>query len=98
MEKNDKTIKLIKDTLDKVRPFIQRDGGDVEFDSFEDGIVYVNMVGACEGCSLINDTLSSGIEIILMEEVPGVVAVRLASDKAEVKKQMEEAANKQIKK
>ncbi|MFA7111873.1 MAG: NifU family protein [Bacilli bacterium] len=56
------------------------------------------MVGACEGCSLINDTLSSGIEIILMEEVPGVVAVRLASDKAEVKKQMEEAANKQIKK
>ena len=71
----------IKDTIEKIRPFIQRDGGDVEFVSFEDGIVYVNMKGACEGCMMVDDTLGSGIKIILQEEVPGVLDVRLASDK-----------------
>ena len=88
---NEETILKIKQTLDKIRPFIQRDGGDCEFDSFEDGIVYINMIGACEGCSLINDTLESGIEVILMEEVPGVVAVRLASQKEEIKKALKES-------
>lgn len=68
-------------TLDKIRPFINRDGGDVTLDSFVDGIVYVNMAGACEGCSMINETLSSGIKIILMEEVPGIIDVKLASEK-----------------
>ena len=71
----------IKYTLDKIRPFIQRDGGDVEFVSFEDGIVYVQMKGACEGCMMVDDTLGSGIKIILQEEVPGVIDVRLASEK-----------------
>ncbi len=82
---HEETIKKINETLDKVRPFIQRDGGDVELDSFEDGIVYLNFTGACQGCSLIGNTLESGVEIILMEEVPGVNAVRLASDKEYIK-------------
>ena len=81
----DKTIELIKETLDKVRPFINRDGGDVEFVDFVDGIVYVNMKGACADCMLIDTTLSDGIEIILMEEVPGVLGVRLASQMPEKK-------------
>ena len=66
----------IEMTLDKIRPFIQRDGGDVVFDSFIDGIVYVKMVGACDGCAMIDSTLSDGIGIILMEEVPGVKGVQ----------------------
>ena len=78
---NEETIKLIKKTLEKIRTFLQRDGGDCEFDSFEDGIVYVKVSGACEGCALINEDIESGVEVILMEEVPGVIAVRLASDK-----------------
>ncbi len=78
MEEKDANIELIKITLDKIRPFINRDGGDVEFVRFEDGIVYVKMIGACEGCALIDSTLSEGIKIILMEEVPGVIDVRLA--------------------
>ena len=78
MEEKDANIELIKITLDKVRPFINRDGGDVEFVDFKDGIVYVKMLGACEGCSLIDSTLSEGIKIILMEEVPGIIDVRLA--------------------
>lgn len=73
----------IKETLEKIRPFIQRDGGDVLFDSFEDGIVYVKMTGACEGCSMLNDTIEAGVGILLKEEVPGVIDVRLASEKNE---------------
>lgn len=76
----DSTIELIKQTLDKVRPFIQRDGGDVEFVDFIDGIVYIRMQGACVDCSLIDSTLSDGIEIILQEEVPGVIGCKLANE------------------
>lgn len=82
---NEETIKLINKTLDKIRPFLQRDGGDVTFDSYENGIVYVNVSGACEGCALVNEDIESGVEVILMEEVPGIVAVRLASEKQAVK-------------
>lgn len=88
---NEETIRLIKKTLDKIRPFLQRDGGDVTFDSYENGIVYVNIHGACEGCALINNDIEEGIEVILMEEVPGVIAVRLASDKAHVQEAMKKA-------
>ena len=81
----EETIKLIKETLDKVRPFINRDGGDIEFVDFIDGIVYVNMKGACQDCIMIDTTLSDGIEIILQEEVPGVIAVKLSSEMPEKK-------------
>lgn len=81
----EETIELIKQTIDKVRPFINRDGGDIEFVDFIDGIVYVNMKGACQDCVMIDNTLSDGIEIILQEEVPGVIGVRLASEMPEKK-------------
>ena len=71
------TIRLIEATLDKIRPFLQRDGGDVEFIGFRDGIVYVAMTGACEGCMYAADDISAGVEIIIMEEVPGVLAVQM---------------------
>lgn len=88
----DETIELIQKTLEKIRPFINRDGGDVEFVDFIDGIVYINMVGACVDCALIDSTLSDGIGIILQEEVPGVLGVKLASElnKPEEKKEPNE--------
>ncbi|MFA6739516.1 MAG: NifU family protein [Bacilli bacterium] len=67
----------IRDTLEKIRPFLQRDGGDVEFVKFEDGVVFLRMQGACVGCSLIDNTISDGVELILIDEVPGVVKVQL---------------------
>jgi len=78
---NEEVITKIKNTLDKIRPFLQRDGGDVEFDSFIDGIVYIKMVGACEGCMYIDNTIKDGIEIILLEEVPEVKAVKPVGEK-----------------
>ncbi|MCQ2792500.1 MAG: NifU family protein [Bacilli bacterium] len=78
----DQIIAKIKTTLDKVRPFLQRDGGDVEFDSFVDGTVYIKMIGACEGCAFIDQTIKEGIEIILLDEVPEVKAVKPVSEKS----------------
>ena len=47
------TEKQIVEILEKLRPYLQRDGGDVEYVKFEDGIVYVQMLGACVGCASI---------------------------------------------
>ena len=65
-------------TLNKIRHFLQKDGGDCEFVSFKDGIVYVKMVGACDGCAYAGADIKELVEVILQEEVPGVVEVRLA--------------------
>lgn len=73
------TITKIKAVLEKVRPQLQSDGGDVEFVKFEDGLVYVRLQGACVGCSYVNVTLYDGIESILLAEVPGVIGVELVS-------------------
>ena len=73
-------IELVNKTIDKIRPYIQYDGGDIEFIEEIDGIVYVRMLGACAGCMAIDATLSEGVEALLMDEVPGVVGVRLYTD------------------
>ena len=66
----------IKNVIHKLRPYLQRDGGDIEYVDFKAGIVYVRMLGACAGCTMIDDTLKDGVEQILMEEVPGVLEVQ----------------------
>ncbi|WP_416324714.1 NifU family protein [[Eubacterium] hominis] len=73
-------IEEIKHVIEKIRPYIQRDGGDVEFVSFEDGIVTVRMLGACMGCFALDDTIKDGIEAILLDEVEGVVGVAVAPE------------------
>ena len=66
----------VKKVIRKLRPYLQRDGGDIEFVKYEDGIVYVQMHGACAGCSMLDVTLKDGVEQILIEEVPGVLEVQ----------------------
>lgn len=73
----DDTEKLIVSTLDKIRHFLQRDGGDVEFVSFVDGVVFVRLHGACQDCAYANNDIKDLVEVILQEEVPGVTEVRL---------------------
>lgn len=64
--------------IEKIRPYIQQDGGDVEFvDVDANGIVTIRMLGACIGCSAIDITLKDGIEALLMDEVPEVTEVIL---------------------
>lgn len=67
--------RIIK-SLDKIRPYIQRDGGDMEFVSVDhDGVVTVKLLGACVGCGLIDYTLKGGVEALLMDEIPEVTGV-----------------------
>lgn len=70
----------IKEVIEKIRPYIQRDGGDVEYVRFDEGIVYVRMLGACQDCLSLDDTIKDGIEAILLDEVEGVVEVQIAKD------------------
>ena len=71
----DETKKQVLSLIDKVRPYLQRDGGDIEIINVEDGIVYVKMLGACDGCFALDVTLKQGIETMLLENVPGIIAV-----------------------
>ena len=73
----DDLIRRINHTLNKLRPYIQADGGDVHFEGYEDGVVTVSMSGACAGCMAINTTLSDGIEALLIDEVPEVKSAKL---------------------
>ncbi|MCF8070112.1 MAG: NifU family protein [Desulfobacterales bacterium] len=65
----------VKAALDKVRPMLQADGGDVELVSIEDGVVNVRLQGACAGCPMSQMTLKNGIEKMLKKEVPEVKSV-----------------------
>lgn len=65
----------IENFVQTVRPYLKRDGGDFEFVKFEDGIVYIRMLGACAGCGSSMVTVSS-IEEMMVEEIPGIIAVK----------------------
>ncbi len=67
-----KEEQLIKETIEKIRPFIQSDGGDLEFIKYEKNKVYVKMLGACKGCPMAYLTLKEGIETAIKEVVPSV--------------------------
>lgn len=65
----------IKNVLDKIRPYLENDGGNVTFRKYENGIVYVSLVGACSNCPMASLTLKEGIENALISEVPEVIKV-----------------------
>ncbi|MDE1172319.1 MAG: NifU family protein [Parvibaculaceae bacterium] len=70
-------VEQIKEILDtRVRPAVAQDGGDITFQGFEDGIVYLNMQGSCAGCPSSTLTLKRGVENMLKHFVPEVVEVR----------------------
>lgn len=60
----------IKAAIEEIRPFLQSHGGDVEFVSFEEGVVSVKLQGACHGCAGAQATLKGGIERVLQEQFP----------------------------
>lgn len=66
----------IIEVLNKIKPFLNDDGGDLEFIKFEDGIVYVKLLGACEGCAMADNTIKDMVEYTLTFEIPEVKEVR----------------------
>ena len=76
-EADAETVEQIKDLIEtRVRPAVANDGGDITFRGFKDGIVYLNMKGACSGCPSSTATLQHGIQNLLKHFVPEVVEVR----------------------
>ena len=65
----------VREVLDKIRPSLQADGGDVELVAVEDGLVKVRLKGACAGCPMSQMTLKNGIEKLLKREIPEVTSV-----------------------
>ena len=73
---NNKEIEVkIIEVLDKIRLYLQNDGGDVQFKRFENGVVYVSLVGACSNCPMAAMTLQDGVESALVSEIPEVIKV-----------------------
>jgi Fe-S cluster biogenesis protein NfuA len=71
------TVATIKELIEtRVRPAVANDGGDITFKGFKDGVVYLNMKGACSGCPSSTATLKHGIQNLLRHFVPDVVEVR----------------------
>ena len=76
-EADAETVEQIKDLIEtRVRPAVANDGGDITFRGFKDGVVYLNMKGACAGCPSSTATLQHGIQNLLRHFVPDVVEVR----------------------
>lgn len=73
--KKEETEKKIKDLIERMRPFLINDGGDIEFVEYTDNVVYIRLVGACQNCSMIDVTLKDGIEEMLVTEIPEIKAV-----------------------
>ena len=76
-EEDDEIVSAIKELLEtRVRPAVAMDGGDITFEDYEDGIVYLHMQGSCSGCPSSTATLKAGIENMLRHYIPEVVEVR----------------------
>lgn len=101
-ERRQDILNRIEEVLDKLRPFLAREGGNIKLDHFdmETGICYVDMIGACQGCMLAASDVSDSIEIMLMDEIPEITHVQLVAPEPQdeyesLMKQLQEAeANK----
>jgi len=67
---------LVEQALAKIRPLLQRDGGDIELVEVTDGVAKVRLTGACKGCPMSQMTLKQGVEKVLLKEVPGLREVQ----------------------
>lgn len=76
-------ILKIKNIIDKLRPYLINDGGNIEFIKYEDNIVYIKLLGACANCQMIDLTLKDGIASAIMNEVPTVKDVINLDDSIE---------------
>ena len=76
---NEEIVKDIDKVLEKIRPYLNSEGGDIEFDHFDesDGTCYVKMVGACNGCAMASSDVSDSVAVLLMDELPQIKDVKL---------------------
>ena len=66
---------IIIDTINKIRPFLINDGGNIEYIKYENNIVYIKLLGACSNCEFIDYTIKDSIEFALKEMIPTIEQV-----------------------
>lgn len=66
---------IIKDIIEDIRPYLNSDGGDIEFIKYEDNYVFVKLYGACSHCGFQDFTLNDNILELIKEQIPDVIAV-----------------------
>ena len=71
----EETINKIKEILDTIKPYLYSDGGDLEFIKYEDGYVYIRLLGACQGCAMADVTIENGIFETLKQEIPEIKGI-----------------------
>lgn len=74
-EKNQEVTNKIKENLETLRPYLNMDGGDVEFIDYKDKIVYVKLTGACAACMFSDETIKNGLYETLKQEIPEIEGV-----------------------
>ena len=67
--------KVIKEIIDDMRPYLNADGGDVEFIKYEDNYVYIRLLGMCQGCAFADETIENGIFETIKKEIPEVKGI-----------------------
>lgn len=72
---NSETITKIKEILDTLRPYLNMDGGDVEFIEYKDKIIYVKLTGACAACMFSDETIKNGLYETIKAEIPEIEGV-----------------------
>ena len=73
-------MESLRAEIDRIRPMLQRDGGDMELVGVEDGVVRVRLQGACAGCAFATLTLQHGVERVLKQKFPDIVRVENVED------------------
>ena len=75
--------KKILEVLERIRPYLINDGGDIEYVDFKDGICYLKFLGHCANCSLMMVTLNENIKESLINEIPEIIDVKLVNEQDE---------------
>lgn len=87
MTKKDETTERIKEILNTLRPYLNMDGGDVEFVKYENNIVYVKLTGACAACMFSDETIKNGLFETIRADIPEVKDVINVIDQLEETKE-----------
>ena len=72
---NKEIIGKITEVIDKVKPYLEADGGSITCKKYENGVVYVSLKGSCSGCPMASITLKEMIENVLTSEIPEIIKV-----------------------
>ncbi|MBQ7031539.1 MAG: NifU family protein [Bacilli bacterium] len=73
--KDNNTIEKIKEMIEQIRPYLNMDGGDIEYIKYEDNYVYVKLYGACTNCLMQDNTINDGLLTMFQEEIPEIKGI-----------------------